>query len=153
MSNTCPRCNAVVEANSRFCTNCGAVLGVQPPYQQVESQPQSQAQVPSWATSNPGASPYQQQSWSGQGTSSIGGSLGFGSQNDAIIKKVLMAIVATILGTLVLLILFGFLAALIPGLRCAFLVMILLIIMIPWFIYVNIRRYVRRTVGRLWWFL
>jgi len=64
-----------------------------------------------------------------------------------------MAIVATILGTLVLLILFGFLAALIPGLRCAFLVMILLIIMIPWFIYVNIRRYVRRTVGRLWWFL
>ena len=153
MSNTCPRCNAVVDANSRFCTNCGAVLGVQSPYQRVESQPQSQAQLPSWATSNPEASPYQQQSWSGQGTSSMGGSLGFGFQNDAIIKKVLLAIVATILGTLVLLILFGFLAALIPGLRWAFLVMILLIIMIPWFIYVNIRRYVRRTVGRLWWFL
>jgi hypothetical protein len=155
MSNTCPRCSAVLDANSRFCTNCGAVLGVQAPYQQAEPQPQPQvqAQVPSWATTNPGASPYQQQSWSGQGASSTGGSLGFGSQNDAIVKKVLTAIVATILGTLVLLILFGLLAALIPGLRCAFLVVILLIILIPWFIYVNIRSYVRRTVGRLWWFL
>jgi zinc-ribbon domain len=149
MSSTCPRCNAVVDANSQFCTNCGAVLGAQAPYQQVESQPQ----VPSWATSNPGGVPYQQQSMSGQGISSMGGSLGFGSQNDVIIKKVLTAIVATILGTLVLLILFGFLAALIPGLRCAFLVIILLIILVPWLIYVNLRRYVRRTVGRLWWFL
>ena len=153
MSSTCPRCNAVVDANSRFCTNCGAVLGAQVPYQQVESQPQAQAQVPSWATSNPGGVAYQQQSSGGQGISSMGGSFGFGSQNDVIIKKVLTAIVATILGTLVLLILFGFLAALIPGLRCAFLVIILLIILVPWFIYVNIRRYVRRTVGRLWWFL
>ncbi len=49
--------------------------------------------------------------------------------------------------------LFDLLAALIPGLRCAFLVMILLIILIPWFIYVRIRNYARRTVGRLWWFL
>ena len=149
MSSTCPRCNAVVDANSQFCTNCGAVLGAQAPYQQVESQPQ----VPSWATSNPGGVPYQQQSRGGQGISSMGDSLGFGSQNDVIIKKVLTAIVATILGTLVLLILFGFLAALIPGLRCAFLVIILLIILVPWLIYVNLRRYVRRTVGRLWWFL
>src|SRR5260370_8746609 len=130
VSNACPRCNAVVDANSRFCTNCGAVLGVQSPYQQVESQPQPQAQVPSWATSNPGASPYQQQSWSGQGTSSMGGSLGFGSQNDAIIKKLLMAIVATLLGTLGLLSLFVFLSALIPGLRSAFLATILSIYII-----------------------
>jgi hypothetical protein len=41
---------------------------------------------------------------------------------------------------------FGFLAALIPALRYAFLLMIILI---PWIIYVNIRRY----VGRLWWFI
>jgi hypothetical protein len=61
--------------------------------------------------------------------------------------------VVTILGTFVLLILFGTLAALIPGLRCAFLVMILLIILIPWFIYIGIRNYARRTAGRLWWFL
>jgi hypothetical protein len=48
---------------------------------------------------------------------------------------------------------FGTLAALIPGLRCAFLVMILLIILIPWFIYIGIRNYAGRTAGRLWWFL
>lgn len=58
----------------------------------------------------------------------------------------LAALIATILGTLVLLMLFGFLAALIPALRYAFLLMIILI---PWIIYVNIRRY----VGRLWWFI
>ena len=57
------------------------------------------------------------------------------------------------IGTLVLLILFGLLAAFIPGLRCAFLVMILLISLIPWFIYVRIRIYAPDTVGRLWWFL
>jgi len=59
---------------------------------------------------------------------------------------VLAALIATIPGTLVLLMLFGFLAALIPALRYAFLLMIVLI---PWIIYVNIRRY----VGRLWWFI
>jgi hypothetical protein len=59
---------------------------------------------------------------------------------------VLAALIATIPGTLVLLMLFGFLAALIPALRYAFLLMIILI---PWIIYVNIRRY----AGRLWWFI
>ncbi len=151
MSNTCPRCGAPVEPNSSFCTNCGAVLASQGPYQQ----PGAQSQVPSWASSNPGASPYQQQqqSWGGQSASSMGGSLGFGSQNDALIKKVITGIVATLLVTIVLLVLFGFLALLIPALRCLFLVFIILIILIPWIVYVNIRSYVRRTVGRLWWFL
>jgi len=50
---------------------------------------------------------------------------------------VLAALIATILGTLVLLMLFGFLAALILALRYAFLLMITLI---PWIIYVNIRK-------------
>jgi len=59
---------------------------------------------------------------------------------------VLAALIATIPGTLVLLMLFGFLVALMPALRNAFLLMIILI---PWIIYVNIRRY----VGRLWWFI
>jgi|GEM_PF-3202208 len=59
---------------------------------------------------------------------------------------VLAALIATIPGTLVLLMLFGFLAALIPALRYAF---PLMIILIPWIIYVNIRRY----AGRLWWFI
>lgn len=151
MSDTCPRCGAVIEPSSRFCTSCGAVLGPQAPYQPAGIQ--AQPQLPSWATNNPGASPYQQQSWGGQGDPSIGGSLGFGTQNDAVAKKVLAIVAATIIGTLVLLTLFGLLAALIPGLRCAFLILLVVIIAIPWIIYVNIRRYVRRTVGRLWWFL
>jgi hypothetical protein len=150
MSNTCPRCGSVIAPESRFCTNCGAVLEPQAQPQQTWQQPQPQAQVPSWASSNPGGPPYQQQARSAQNT---GGSFGFGSQNDALIKKVLAATVATILGTLVLLILLGILAALIPGLRCVFLIMILVIILIPWIIYVKIRSYVRRTVGRLWWFM
>ena len=156
MNNTCPRCNAPIDATTRFCTNCGAVLAAQGPY----DQPAPQSQVPPYAASNPGF--YQQQSWSGQGGqigqtgqsgSSFGGSLGFGGQNDALMKKVLAGIVATVAITLVLLVLFGFLAFLIPGLRCLFFVFIILVFLIPWIIYVNIRNYIRRTVGRLWWFL
>jgi len=156
MNNTCPRCNAPIDATTRFCTNCGAVLAAQGPYDQPA--PQSQVPpLPPYATSNPGF--YQQQSWSGQGGqtgqsgSSLGGSLGFGGQNDALMKKVLAGIVATIAITLVLLVLFGFLAFLIPGLRCLFFVFIILVFLIPWIIYINIRNYIRRTVGRLWWFL
>lgn len=162
MNNTCPRCNAPIDATTRFCTNCGAVLAAQGPY----DQPAPQSQVPPYAASNPGF--YQQQSWSGQGGqigqigqtgqtgqsgSPFGGSLGFGGQNDALMKKVLTGIVATVAITLVLLVLFGFLAFLIPGLRCLFFVFIILVFLIPWIIYVNIRNYIRRTVGRLWWFL
>ena len=156
MNNTCARCNAPIDATTRFCTNCGAVLAAQGPY----DQPAPQSQVPPYAASNPGF--YQQQSWSGQGGqigqtgqsgSSFGGSLGFGGQNDALMKKVLAGIVATIAITLVLLVLFGFLAFLIPGLRCLFFVFIILVFLIPWIIYINIRNYIRRTVGRLWWFL
>src|SRR5436305_2470879 len=162
MNNTCPRCNAPIDATTRFCTNCGAVLAAQGPY----DQPAPQSQVPPYAASNPGF--YQQQSWSGHGGqigqightgqtgqsgSSFGGSLGFGGQNDALMKKVLAGIVATIAITLVLLVLFGFLAFLIPGLRCLFFIFIILVFLIPWIIYVNIRNYIRRTVGRLWWFL
>src|ERR1700694_4795299 len=156
MNNTCPRCNAPIDATTRFCGNCGAVLAARGPY----DQPAPQSQVPTYAASNPGF--YQQQSWSGQGGqigqtgqsgSSFGGSLGFGGQNDALMKKVLAGIVAAVAITLVLLVLLGFLAFLIPGLRCLFFVFIILVFLIPWIIYVNIRSYVRRTVGRLWWFL
>src|SRR5207248_6945098 len=144
MNNTCPRCNAPIDATTRFCTNCGAVLAAQGPYEQ----PAPQSQVPPYAASNPGF--YQQQSWSGQGGqigqigqigqagqsgSSFGGSLGFGGQNDALMKKVLAGIVATIAITLVLLVLFGFLAFLIPGLRCLFFIFIILVFLIPWIIY------------------
>lgn len=150
MSSTCPRCNALIEPNSRFCTNCGAVLGAQNPYQQ----PGSQAQLPPWATSSQDASPYQQQqqSWSGQG-GLMGNSLGFGSPNDAIARKVLALIAVTIVSTIVLLVLFGLLAVFFSAFRCLFLALIILLILVPWVIYVKIRSYIRRTVGRLWWFL
>lgn len=150
MNNTCPRCNVPIDANSRFCTNCGAVLAAQGPY----DQPDPQSQVPPYAASNPAA--YQQQSWSGQTGQSgsfFGGSQGFGGQNNALMKKVITGIVGAIAITLVLVVLFGFLAFLIPGLRCLFFVFIILVFLIPWIIYINIRNYIRRTVGRLWWFL
>jgi hypothetical protein len=168
MNTTCPRCGSAVESNSRFCTNCGAVLEASPPaypvnpqgtqgYRQSWESAQPASHLPSWATnnqSNAGSTPYaQQQAWSGQSNPSAGGSLGFNAQNDALMKKVLAGIVATVLGTIVLLFAFGLLAYFIPGLRCAFLILLVLIILIPWFIYTRIRSYVRRTFGRIWWFM
>lgn len=149
MNTTCPRCGAQTDASSRFCTNCGAILE-QGHYRQSWESPQDA--VPPWATANSGGSGYQQQYWGGQGTQ-MQGSLGFGGPNDALAKKLLTILAATVLGTIVLLLVFGVLAAFIPGFRCLFFLLIFLIILIPWIIYVNIRRYVRRTVGRLWWFL
>jgi ribosomal protein S27AE len=144
MNTTCPRCGAVVDANSSFCTNCGSVIAAPNPYQQ-----QPVSQVPPW--SNAGGYNYQQQqqTWSGQNNPSTGGSLGFGGANDAIVKKVITWVALAILGTIVLLIFLGVLALLIPGLRCLFLVLLVLVFLIPWIIYVNIRNYIRRTVGRL----
>ncbi len=148
MSTVCPRCNAVLEPNTQFCTNCGAVLS-------VPAQPQSS--VPPWASANAGGASYQQQSWGGQGASPLD-SLGFASQNasigqslsnDAVLKKAIVAIVGLVIGTLVVLVLFGLLAVLIPQLRCLFLIVIAFALLIPWIIYVNIRRYIRRTMGTI----
>ena len=154
MNTTCPRCNAVIASDTRFCTNCGAVIGPpQNPYQQqgmasgqsFYQQPygQQQAQVPPWATTGSG----------GQVDSSAGGSLGFGGQGDAVAKKVLRVGVAIILITIVLLVFLGLLAALIPGLRCLFVGFIVLLFVIPWFIYSYIRNWIRRSVGGLGRFL
>ena len=161
MNTTCPRCNTVLEANTSFCTNCGAVLATQNPYSQqaVPSAPQNsyqqpygqqQSQVPPWATAgNAGFASNQQfqQGSGGQIDPSVGGSLGFGGQGDAVAKKVLTIGVAIIAITIVLLLFFGLLAALIPGLRCLFLGFIVLLFIIPWFIYSYIRNLIRRSVG------
>jgi hypothetical protein len=160
MNTTCPRCNALIEVNTSFCTNCGAVLATQNPYQQqgTPSAPQNpyqqpygqqQAQVPSWATAGSAGYPAYQQSQqaSGQVDPSVGGSLGFGGQGDAVAKKVLGIGVAIIAITIVLLLFFGMLALLIPGLRCLFLGFIVLLFVIPWFIYSYIRNLIRRSVG------
>ena|SRR5690348_437905 len=148
MNTTCPRCNALIEPGTRFCTNCGAVLGQpQNPYpqqgmpsgQSYYQQPygQQQAQVPPWAAASSG----------GQIDSSAGGSLGFGGQGNAVAKKVLRVGITIILITIVLLVLLGLLAFAIPGLRCLFVGFIVLLFVIPWFIYSYIRNWIRRSVG------
>ncbi|HVB72612.1 MAG TPA: zinc ribbon domain-containing protein [Ktedonobacteraceae bacterium] len=160
MNATCPRCNAPIEPNSAFCTNCGAVLAASNPYQQAGSQPSSpdqppgqQSQVPPWAASgNAGFGTYQQsQQAGGVGGTQIdptaGGSLGFGGGGDATAKKIITVAVAIIAITIVLLLFFGLLALLIPGLRCLFLLFIVLLFVIPWFIYSYIRNLIRRSVG------
>ncbi len=155
MTTSCPNCNAALASNSRFCTNCGTVLAVS------GTQGQAQSQVPPWASANPGYQPpQQQQSWGGNGASPME-SLGFASQNasmgqslnnDEVLKKAILAVVVVIAIALASLVLLGLLAAFIPGLRCLFLLAIVLVFLVPWIVYNNIRRRIRRTIGRIGWF-
>ncbi len=157
MNRTCPRCSAVIETNSRFCTSCGALSEAQSQSSAQQgwsqgSQVQGMGQVPPWASANQGGTIYQQQ---GQGTVQ-GGLFGLSQDNEVVVKRAITVIIGLLIGTLVLLVIFGLLAALIPGLRCVFLIVIALVILLPWIIYVRIRSYIRRTVGtigRLGWFL
>jgi hypothetical protein len=154
MTTSCPNCNAVLASNSRFCTNCGTVL------EASGTQGSPQSQVPSWASANPGYQSQQQQSWGGNGASPME-SLGFASQNaslgqslnnDEVLKKAILAVVVVIAVALASLVLLGLLAAFIPGLRCLFLIAIVLVFLVPWIVYNNIRRRIRRTIGRIGWF-
>jgi hypothetical protein len=157
MTTSCPHCHALLASDSRFCTNCGTVLEVP-----GGGGNQAQGQVPPWASANPGGY-YQQQpqpSWGGSGASPME-SLGFASQNaslgqslnnDAVLKKAILAIVVVIVVALASLALLGVLAAFIPGLRCLFLIAIVLVFLIPWIVYNSIRRRIRRTIGRIGWF-
>jgi uncharacterized membrane protein YphA (DoxX/SURF4 family) len=164
MNTTCPRCNALLEPNTSFCTSCGAVLATQNPQnpysqqgtpstpQNPYAQPygQQQAQVPPWASAgNAGYASYgqPQQGSGGQIDPSAGGSLGFGGQGDGTAKKILTIGVTIIAITIVLLIVFGILAWAIPALHCLFLGFIVLLFVIPWFIYSYIRNMIRRSVG------
>lgn len=150
MNAICPRCNSIVEPNSSFCTSCGAVLAGQTPYQQSGTQyaapnpyQQSgqQSQVPPWATTGNAGYGFNQQS------QQAGGSLGFGGQGNAATKKIITVAVAVIAITIVLLVAFGLLALFVPGLRCLFVGFIVLLFVIPWFIYSYIRNLIRRSVG------
>lgn len=158
MNNTCPRCHAVTDPNSRFCTNCGTVIAVADPYPQSsgQSQPAMGAQVPPWASSNPNAGGYQQQQqWgaqSGPAAGNAGGSLGFGGTNDALAKKIITYLILGIIAIVGLLILLGLLAVLFAPLRWLFCIFLFVVVVVPFFLYSIIRSYIRRTVGRLWWF-
>lgn len=151
MQQTCTSCGSVTDSSSRFCTNCGAVLAPAQAYRQSWEAPPAQnpAQVPPWAQ-NPGGM-YQQQI-TNQNT---GGSLGFGGPGDEQAKRWMKIVGLVILGALLLLIVCIALAIAvpIPGIRTFFLVIAILLILIPWIIISRILRMVRRTVGRIWWFM
>ncbi|HET8840830.1 MAG TPA: hypothetical protein VFN35_05150 [Ktedonobacteraceae bacterium] len=150
MQQTCPRCGGISDAASRFCTNCGNVMEAPQRYRQSwESPAQNSSQVPPWAQATGGT--YQQQI----GTNGQGGGFGFGGQNDATVRKLLIIVGVTLLSAFLLLIACIALAIVvpIPGVRSFFLIFALLLIIIAWIIYQQIRRIIRRTVGRIWWFL
>jgi hypothetical protein len=148
MQQTCPRCASVIDGNSRFCTNCGTVLQADQGYRQSWEAPPRQS-VPSRASPGP-YPPYQQQT--GPGTENSG--LGFGGPGDGQARRLLTIAVSIILGALLLLIVSIALVFAGPAsTRGFFLVVALLLILIPWIIYHQIRRIIRRTVGRIWWFM
>lgn len=141
MQQTCPRCGSVIDGNSRFCTNCGNVLAAEQGYRQSWEAPRSP--VPSWASSQPYQQPASAQ-YSGPG------SRGPNAQT-----RRLLTIAASIIGGALLLLVVS-IAMVVVGpasTRGFFLVVALLLILIPWIIYHQIRRFIRRTVGRMWWFL
>lgn len=148
MQPTCTRCGSVIDGNSRFCTNCGAVLQTGQGSRQSWEAP-SQQSVPSWAQT--GAPPAYQQP-AGQGVQNTG--FGFGGSNDAQVRRLLTIAVSVIGGAFLLLIASIALAIVGPsGTRGFFLIVAILLILIPWIIYHQIRRIIRRTVGRIWWFM
>jgi ribosomal protein S27AE len=148
MQQTCPRCGNVIDGSSRFCTNCGTVLQAGQGNRQSWEAPPPQS-VPSWASSG-SYPPYQQQT--GPGPQNTG--LGFGGPADAQARRLLTIAVSVILGAVLLLIVSIALAFVGPAsTRGFFLVVALLLILIPWIIYHQIRRIIRRTVGRIWWFM
>lgn len=147
MQQTCQQCGSVSDANSRFCTNCGAVLGVAQVHRQSWEAPQAQnqPQVPPWAQTQSGM--YQQQV--GATAPNSGGSLGFGGPGDAQAKNLLKIAGFVILGAFLLLIVCIALAIVIPipSVRLFFIIVAVLLILIPWIIFNRIRRAVRRTMG------
>lgn len=153
MQRTCAHCGSVTDGSSRFCTNCGAAQEPAQAYRQSWEAPpaQNQGQVPPWAQAQGGM--YQQPA--GMSSQNAGGSPGFGGPADARAKQLLKIAGFTILGGLLLFFICIALAITVPisGLRTFFLVIAIILFLIPWIIYHWIRRIIRRTVGRIWWFM
>ncbi len=125
--------------------------GASPGASSVREAPPAQnpGQVPNWAQAPGGM--YQQQ----VNSQNTGGSLGFGGPADARAKQLMKVVGLVILGAFLLLVVCIALAVVIPipGIRTFFLVVAILLILIPWIIVNRRLRIVRRTVGRIWWFM
>lgn len=154
MQQTCPQCGSVTDASSRFCTNCGATRPPAQAYRQSWETPAAQnpSQVPPWAQAQGGM--YQQQQMAGGYNQNTGGSLGFGGSSDAQARKLIKIAGLVILGAILLFIVCVALALVIPipGIRTFFVVIAILLILIPWIVYTQIRRFIRRTIGSFWRF-
>jgi hypothetical protein len=157
MQQTCSQCGSMIAASSRFCTSCGAS---REPYQaQAYSQSwgtppvQNPSQVPPWAQAQGGIYQQQQQVYSAQ-NQNAGGSLGFGGAGDDQANRLMKIAGLVILGAVLLFITCVALAIVIPvdSVRTFFIVIALLLILIPWIIYTQIRRIIRRTIGSFWRF-
>lgn len=160
MQQPCTQCGTLTNTSSRFCTNCGATQtpGLAPaqPYRQSWEAPPAQypSQTPPWAQAQGGM--YQQQQMYGANNqkANAGGSLGFGGSDDAQAKKLMKIAGLVILGAILSFLVCVALAVVvpIPGIRTFFVVIAILLILIPWIIYTQIRRIIRRTIGGFWRF-
>lgn len=157
MQQVCPRCNAISNTSSSFCTNCGATLGTAPApapqaYRQSWEAPQgdSSRQTPYWPQNTGGA--FGQSAYMNSGQNS-NDSLGFGGAADNTAKKLITALGIIVLAAVVLLLFCIAMAFAFPiaGVRHVFLILTILMIVIPWIIYRHIRRLIIRRVGRIWW--
>ncbi|HEX7734918.1 MAG TPA: zinc-ribbon domain-containing protein [Ktedonobacteraceae bacterium] len=153
MQQACTQCGSLIQANSQFCTNCGATRAPAQAYRQSWEAPvQNPSQVPPWAQAQGGM--YQQQQMMEMNNPNNGGSLGFGGSSDTQANKLLKIAAFSILGGVLLFIVCIALAVVIPidSVRTFFIVVAILLIVIPWIVYVQIRRIVRRTIGGFWRF-
>ncbi|HEY0753040.1 MAG TPA: zinc-ribbon domain-containing protein [Ktedonobacteraceae bacterium] len=153
MQQTCTQCGSLIQTSSQFCTNCGAARTPGQVHRQSWEAPvPTPSQVPPWAQTPGGM--YQSQQMVSMNSQNTDGSLGFGGSNDAQAKNLLKIAGFSILGGIVLFIVCIALAVAIPvpGVRTFFIVVAILLIVIPWIIYVQFRRIIRRTIGGFWRF-
>lgn len=153
MQQACTQCGNLIQANSQFCTNCGATRPPVQAYRQSwEAPAQNSSQVPPWAQAQGGM--YQQQQMFAPNTLNNGGSLGFGGANDTQLNKLLKIAGFSLLGGVLLFIVCIALAVVIPipSIQTFFVIIAILLVVIPWIAFVQLRRIMRRTIGSFWRF-
>ena len=156
MQSTCAQCGSVITTSGQFCTNCGATMAPAQPYRQSWEAPPAQnpSQVPPWAQAQGAMYQQPQQQWAGMNNQNAGGSLGFGGPGDAQAKNLIKIAAIVIVGAILLFVLCVTLAIVIPvpGIQTFFVVVAVVLFLIPWIIYNQIRRMIRRTIGGFWRF-